>query len=207
MYTTPECSMVNKNDKFVTFCTKAGLQRLLPTLAVYISQLENYIQLKQQYPDLDIDFAFDRLGTHPLENLNGDIRIVANNNDNCFTTSHIVARAHMVKTLLLKYGISIPHKGRVNTGGLRMSACLNILEAPELKIDALVDSIFAACGAISPETILTKDIQQQYINEFFKFLQDAEKQSDEKNTYLKLNIPHETRNSAIASRNIGYNSN
>ena len=49
-----------------------------------------------------IDLAFDRFGTHPLENFNGNVRDTAHNNDTMSTTPHIVARAHVQKCLKIE---------------------------------------------------------------------------------------------------------
>ena len=49
-----------------------------------------------------MDLAFDRFGTHPLENFNGNVRDTAHNNDTMSTTPHIVARAHVQKCLKIE---------------------------------------------------------------------------------------------------------
>ena len=203
--TLENVSMIGKQDNFVTFYTKAGLKRVLPSLAVTIAQIEAYIQTKKSKQELDL--ALDRLGTHPLENFNGRIRTVANNNDAISTTTHIVARATVLKSLLDLLQVSPTIRGRVNTGGIRMSYC-GEFEAPSLNPSDVVDTLFIICNAITQETIrnqtLTEEVIKLNIVELFSFFAEAERQSKEKNTYLNLHIPFGTRNASIQTRNIGY---
>ena len=202
-------NMVCKEDCLCTICTKAGLERLIPTLAVYISQLNDYIQKKAQDPKIDIDLAFDRLGSHPLENFNGLIRMCARNNDSINSTSHIIGRSFLVKMIFNKYGIPTNIRGRVNTGGVRLSECLNMTNMPDdIKPDVLVDSLMILSGLASNQTILVQQTpDEKAIEDFFSFLKEAEELSIKHKTFLKLNVPLYIRNFSIDNRMAGYNKN
>jgi len=49
--------------------------------------------------DISLDFALQNLGTHPLENFNGNMHDKAHNNDKIVSTSRIIARAYVQKCL------------------------------------------------------------------------------------------------------------
>ena len=207
----PRIKQFSKDESYVTMCTKAGLERLIPTLVVLISELEKFIQSKQE--DSTIDFAFDRIGTHPLENFNALIRNCSRGNDTINSSSHIIARAMVVKRLLHKYGLKKNHKGRINSGGLKLSECVDdneALDAPEIKTGDLADALFILFDAASPETILNPNetINREYVNDitnaFFAFLLNADDASSSLKTELNLSVPHPTRNSKIDSRNFGF---
>ena len=59
--------------------------------------------------DISLDFAFQNLGTHPLENFNGNIRDKAHNNNNnkIVSTSRIIAWAYIQKCLKQELSIKM----------------------------------------------------------------------------------------------------
>ena len=240
---------INRNKTFLTILSKSVLERLIPTLVVIISELENFkcvddaynewknkeANLKKArniqdinvckkecedakqnfnnvaqhygYPkDVKPDFAFDRIGTHPLENFNGNIRDTAHSNDTISSTSHIIAKAHVQKLLKNELGIPNVKKKRINAGGIRLSESKNCIGMPKIEISpaVLVDSIFALANAGTEETILTFVFNDEAINEFFQYLQECATISDEKDCNPKFNVPIAARNSGINTRNIMY---
>ena len=205
---------INDTKTYVTFVAPAVLDRIIPTLALIISEIEYYIERKSLDPNDPYDYAIDRSGTHPLENLNAAVRNCAHNNDTISSSSHIIARAHIVKTLCKELNLEYVHKTRMNTGGIRLSQCLNLLDQPDLKPDQLVDSIFVNAGAISPETVLQRItdketnpadlISDKFVNTFIDFLKKAEKLSKEKNTEMKLSTPDSAKNQSIDVRIMNY---
>ena len=160
------------------------------------------------YPeDVKPDFAFDRIGTHPLENFNGNVRDTAHSNDIMSSTSHIIARAHVQK--LLKNELNIPNvrKKRINAGGVRVSHSKNCIGLPASEINpvVLVDSLFAMSDAATEETILNFEYSNESINVFVHYLQECERISDEQDCNPKFTIPDEFRNAGIGDRNVMYN--
>ena len=170
---------------------------------------EVFIDVAQSYNypiDVEPDFAFDRIGTHPLENFNGNIRDTAHANDTCSSTSHIIARAHVQK--LLKNEMNIPNKRRtrVNAGGIKLSHSENVIDYPP-EIDSpsrLVESLFVMADAATPETILKHEFSSEYVNIFIHYLAECQIISDKKGFNPKLSIPEESRNNNISGRNIMF---
>ena len=240
---------INRNKAFLTIQSKSVLERLIPTLVVIISELENFKRVDDAFNDWKIkednlkkakdvyeinacktecenakrnfneiakyygypenmkpDFAFDRIGTHPLENFNGNIRDTAHSNDTLSSTSHIVAKAHVQKLLKNELGIPNVRKKRINAGGIRLSESKNCIGMPKTTINpsVLVDSIFALAEAGTEETILNFVFSDEAINEFFNYLKECETISDAKNCNPKFNVPIAARNSGINTRNIMY---
>ena len=171
----PNVTMFAKDENYVTFLTKANIERLLPTLVITISQyqysLDNNI----------LHFGFDRLGTHPLENFNGDIRVTANNNDTIVSTSHIIAKAFLGKQILRSNNIHSEYKGRINTGGIRIIHVVNAIDFPDKNSTKFVDCLFIYADAVSNDTLIdsniTKEYAQSYIREFHEFLESACRES------------------------------
>ena len=60
--------------------------------------------------DISLDFAFQNLGTHPLENFNGNIRDKAHNNNKIVSTSRIIARAYVQKCLKQELSIKMQNQ-------------------------------------------------------------------------------------------------
>ena len=198
-------NMVIKDSCLCTICTKSGLERLIPTLALYIKELTLYIQEKQTDPTADL--AFDRNGSHPLENFNGLIRSCSNDSDSIKSASHVIGRTYLVKRIFHNLGIPTNHQGRVNTGGVRLSECLDLLDAPDdIKVDVLVDSLMIFGELKTRETVLSQQTADcDSVFTFLQFLLIAEEESQKHKSYLQLNIPLETRNASIDKRLFGYN--
>ena len=196
----------HKTNCFCTFTTKSAIERVITTLTTIIIELERFINYKNDHPDSTCDLALDRLGTHPLENLNGDIRNVCKGNDTIVRATKVVAKAHLLKLLSCEIGISNIHKGRVNTGGVRLSQCINALDSPELEIteSQLVDSIFLAAEAGTPETLLEKTFSSEAVNRFFEYIRVANIESIKNKTLPKLNTPDGTKNQSILNKLFGY---
>ena len=116
----------------------------------------------------------------------------------------------MIKKLKHKYDIPSRHKNRINTGGLRLSNCINKLDSPDIDTTELVDYIFMIFSAATNETVCQKiqstitDPIRMKVNMFFAWLEQAELASKEYKTEMKLNVPHATRNHQIDVRNFGY---
>ena len=200
----------HKTDCFCTFTTKSAIERVIPTLTTIIIELERFIDFTKEHSELTgCDLALDRLGTHPLENLNGDIRNVCKGNDTIVRATKVVAKAHLLKLLSCELGLSNIHKGRVNTGGVRLSQCINVLDSPELEIteSQLVDSIFLAAEAGTPETLLGKTFSSEAVNKFFEYIHVAYEESIKHDTLPKLNTPDITKNQTIITKLFGYKSN
>ena len=199
---------VNQFHKYGSFCsfTKAAMERVITSLVVIIYELHEHIEFKKANPNSQQDFAFDRLGTHPLENLNGDIRNVSKGNDTIIRASSIVSKAHLLKLLSKELNLPNIHRGRVNTGGVRLSQCLNRLGIPETNVSAsiLADSIFAAADSLSEETFLSGTIDADAVSSFFKYITKANQMSHELNTLPKLNAPDGTKNQSILTKLFGY---
>ena len=167
----------------------------------------NSIAKQFGYPeDSKPDFAFDRLGTHPLENFNGNIRDIAHANDTISSTSHIIARAYVQKLLKNELGIPNVRKKRINAGGIRLSNSINCIGTPSTEINpvVLVESIFAMSNAATEETIMNFELSNESINEFVQYLQECEKISAEKKCNPKFSIPYVSRNAGINDRNVMY---
>ena len=167
----------------------------------------NSIAKQYGYPeDTKPDFAFDRIGTHPLENFNGNIRDIAHANDTISSTSHIIARAYVQKLLKNELGIPNVRKKRINAGGIRLSQSINCIGTPSTEINpiVLVESIFAMSNAATEETIINFELSNESINEFVQYLQECEKISIKKKCNPKFSVPDVSRNAGINGRNIMY---
>ena len=114
--------------------------------------------------------------------------------------------AHVQK--LLKNEMSIPDKKRtrINAGGIKLSHSENVIDYPT-EIDSpsiLVESLFAMADAATPETILKREFNSEYVNVFIHYLAECQIISDKKGFNPKLSIPEESRNNNISGRNIMF---
>ena len=155
------------------FVAPAVLVRTISTLCVSIEK-------NAADSDSDSDYAIDCDGTHPLEDLNGDIRTCEPNNDT------ISAVSHTVKTPRKKINIKNVHQNRVNTGGIRLSREKNILERPHIKPIVLLNSLFSLANRVTEEIIITKEIEADCVNVFFKFILNVEEFNKEHDSFSKI---------------------
>ena len=118
----------------------------------------------------------------------------------------VVAKAHLLKLLSCELGLGNIHKGRMNTGGVRLSQCIDALGPPNISItpSQLVDSIFVAAEASSSETLMEQCFSQDDVNIFFKYIHTAFQESKRLGTLPKLNTPDSTKNQSIITKLIGY---
>ena len=235
------------SKEFLTFLSQSVLERLIPTLAVFISSLSNYIEIKELlekskskhdeahneqdverqkllinegnrlhkqavdigrmfgFPDdIDLDLAFRDLGTHPLENFNGNIRDTAHNNDTITTTPHIIARAHVQKCFKNELHIKNAKRSRINIGGIKLSQSRDICDAPDIDEVIFTETLFYRALAANNETVLCGKLDGRTVETFFEFLEESAEKTESLKTMPDLSTPNSVRNSAIDNRYYGY---
>ena len=94
----------------------------------------------------------------------------------------------------------------MNTGGVRLSQCLNALDVPDIESSPaqLCDSLFIAANAYTTETILTKNYSKGDVAKFCQYIYKAAKMSVEKDTLPKLNTSDSSRNQSILTKLISF---
>ena len=154
--------------------------------------------------DLCIDFAFDRFGTHPLENFNGNIRDIAHNSDTINSTPHIIARAHVQKCLKNELELNNTKRTRINAGGIRLSESLNIINPPEVAPAEIVESLFIMADGATKETIMKRQLSAKSLALFFEFIENACVITEKNKCMPAFSIPCPSRNSTIDNRNFAF---
>ena len=97
-------------------------------------------------------------------------------------------------------------KGRTNEGGIKLSESSNKIQMPNIDIKDLVDVLFYAANAISPQTIRNEPKSLDMIYDFRFFLLDVNNALDDKKTSKSSkNCPSPSANSRIMARNIASN--
>lgn len=98
-------------------------------------------------------FAFDRLGTHPLENFNGYLRVNSHFKNAIKTATSLCAKAHLLKVFEAELNMIVPHRGRVNYGGISLLYVVPILTAPNCEPHQIVESLFVLANIANNCTI------------------------------------------------------
>ena len=106
--------------------------------------------------DILLDFAFQNLGTHPLENFNGNIRDKAHNNDKIVSTSRIIAWAYVQKCLKQELSIKNAKRNRINITGVKLNQSKDICDIPPIDPVIVTDSLIIIADAVTNETVLQK---------------------------------------------------
>lgn len=180
--------------QFLSFLPETHLNRLIVTLFSTIALLKS-----QNYSN----FGLDRLGTHPLENFNGYIRVNSRSKDYISSIVSLVSRAHLMKDFQRQFGKELKMRGRCNAGGLCLTKAFGIITIPDVDPDSFVASFITFCGIkdsiiqpdglIDPEPMLAV---MQWIS-----IADAA-QTKAEYQLLNLKIPRKLANNAIMTRNI-----
>ena len=173
------------NIDYLTVLPMTLLKRLIPTIVTLLLNMKMYVRINiehdvegipeeivKQFEEM-IDFAIDRLTTHPEENFNGFIRDEAKAQDTVATIMRIVARSSMVKNFLLKHGIDVTKRGRANVGGLKASEYYGVVEdLVDVDPKQLVDAIFVTAGITHERACISPDCN---IEVLFKFVEWVDK--------------------------------
>lgn len=191
------CSEIGMNGsskkRFLTFHTKAHLKRLMVSLLSLIVMIQKEGEA----------FAFDRTGTHPLENFNGYVRINSLNYDTAPNVTKICARAQLVKECEHNIGSEVPFRGRVNTGGIRIRESFDILGPPECDPIKVADALFILANANVQKTVLDPNSDLESYLTFLEWLSWANALSSIKEyQLLNLKQPKGLTNQGINTRNI-----
>ena len=239
--------VARSSKQFITFVSQSVLERLIPTLAAYISTLRNFIEIKEMYDnvdarfkeaeketkeelkevlvregskiraraaeigemfgfpdDIELDLSFKDLGTYALENFNGNIRDTAHNNDTVTSTPHIVARAHTQKVLKRELNIKNAKRSRLNIGGIKLSQSKNLCDINDIDPVTITESLFLLSDAASKETIIKGSFDNEMVQRFFNFLDEAAAITEKYGCLPDLTVPNSTRNASIDNRIFGY---
>ena len=138
---------INRGDpEYITIGTNAVMIRIMTTLFTLIINLEGVLaaqgKIDVKLPPHIYDsfasisnFGIERLGTHPLENLNGFIREGSHSYDSIMNACSVLARAHIQKQIQIKNDLDVRIKGRINAGGLKLSEFQNSYQTKLSEID------------------------------------------------------------------------
>ncbi|EAX92441.1 hypothetical protein TVAG_327500 [Trichomonas vaginalis G3] len=198
----PEIKMTGRGKPhFVTIIQEAHFQRLIGSLFTTINLLVTEA-VTERIPS----FGLDRLGTHPLENFNGYIRVNSLHKDYCRDVVSLIARAHIMKKFEIELGKVLKIRGRYNTGGVHLNDCFNLFEPPECTSEEFLNS-FVAEAQIDDAVLITSPPQSQQplfaAIEWFSITNAQQLKAEYQ--LLRLKIPRKLANSEIYTRNIQTN--
>ena len=151
------------------------------------------------------DFGIERYGTHPLENFNGFIREQSNSKDNPMSVQTICAKSQIAKNVSIDLEISTKKRNRANAGGLKASEFLGIAGCTNFDPATIADTMYAWCGVVNNLTILTGNIDDKALSDFFNYI--IETNIISKLAFIqkiRLNDPSKASNSRINARNVSF---
>ena len=206
----------NKKD-LLTILPINTLKRIVPTLITLIINLRCYYEIniknnedfppeiKDTFKSM-LDIAIERFGTHPEENFNGFLRDESESQNTISTIMRIVARAGMIKNLMIEHGVNVHKRSRANTGGLKVSEFMGVIpDLPEcITPKEFVDSVFVLADAVHPKAnINLETCNVEMFISFNQWLQTAVPWS-KMGKYQKIKVYEHSpaSNSTIQSRNI-----